>query len=147
MNWQEFYKSIQEYYHIENEDTVIKIPFENILEVNEKELIYKNNDGTIESINLEDCVKNFNSAFGAEPQNSLGEPVKCVGGRYYEKPTPFYEFFTKPHHTRFVMTQRTTALKKLLSKIGLRTDSKDYSSFSALHKKLRSFLYATIDLT
>ena len=34
----------QEAYGIENEKTVIKIPFENILEVTKKELIYRNNE-------------------------------------------------------------------------------------------------------
>ena len=31
MSWQEYSKIIQEDYHIESDDTVIKIPFENIL--------------------------------------------------------------------------------------------------------------------
>ena len=52
MNWQEFYAEIQEYYHIEDENTVIQVPFENIVDINTDVLVYKNNDGTISHINL-----------------------------------------------------------------------------------------------
>ena len=52
MNWDEFYKSLQEAYHIEDEATVIKIPFENIIEITSEELIFKNNDGKTEKIDL-----------------------------------------------------------------------------------------------
>ena len=41
MNCDEFYKSIQEVYHIEDETTVIKIPFENIIKITSEELFYK----------------------------------------------------------------------------------------------------------
>ena len=59
MNWQEFYAEIQEYYHIEDENTVIQVPFENIVDINTDVLVYKNNDGTISHINLNNCVENF----------------------------------------------------------------------------------------
>ena len=59
MNWQEFYASIQEYYHIENENTVIKVPFKNITDITADKLVYKNNDGVTSQIHLKECVKNF----------------------------------------------------------------------------------------
>ena len=36
MSWDEFYKSIQEAYHIEDEATVIKIPVGNIIEITQQ---------------------------------------------------------------------------------------------------------------
>ena len=47
MSWDDFYKAIQEDYHIEDEATVIKIPFDNIIEMTSEELVYKNEDGEI----------------------------------------------------------------------------------------------------
>ena len=69
MNWQEFYDAIQKSYHIEDEKTVVKIPFENIIEVNNECLIYNNLNGVVEKINLDECVRNFNLALGEEPKN------------------------------------------------------------------------------
>ena len=48
MSWDEFYKAIQEAYHIEDETTVIKIPFENIIKITSEELIFKNDCGKTE---------------------------------------------------------------------------------------------------
>ena len=59
MSWQEYSKIIQEDYHIEGDDTVIKIPFENIIDVTEKEIIFQNNDGEPQAISLEKCARNF----------------------------------------------------------------------------------------
>lgn len=147
MTWQEFYKAIRDYYHIEDEDTVIKIPFENIIEVNADTLIFKNNDGVIEKIILNDCFKNFCSDWGGEPRNRSGEIINVVGGRFFSKPVAFYEFFTDGHHTRFCMVIKQTPFKKFLSRIGLCVDSKAFSEFYSLQKKLNSFGYSAIDLT
>ena len=83
MNWQEFYAEIQEYYHIEDENTVTKIPFENILEVNADTIVYKDNDGNISQIDLKDCVKNFSTALGEEIKNRSGHTIMAVGGRCF----------------------------------------------------------------
>ena len=147
MNWQEFYAGIQEYYHIEDENTVTKIPFENILEVNADTIVYKDNDGNISQIDLKDCVKNFSTALGEEIKNRSGHTIMAVGGRCFLKPTPFYEFFTEGHHTRFYMTLKQTFFKKILRKIGWNTDSAAFSEFYSLQKKLNSFGYSAIDLT
>ena len=147
MNWQEFYAKIQECYHIEDENTVIKIPFENIIDVNADTLVYKNNDGTISNINLNNCVKNFSSIFGEELRNHSVDVIMAVGGRYFSKSMAFYEFFTEGHHTRFYMTLKRTPLQKILEKIGLNVDSKAFSEFYSIQKKLNSFGYSAIDLT
>ena len=146
MNWQEFYAEIQEYYHIEDENTVTKIPFENIIDVNTDKLVYKDNDGHISQIDLTDCVKNFSSALGEELKNRSGHTIKAVGGRCFLKPSPFYEFFTEGHHTRFCMTLKQTPFKKFLRKIGWDVDSNAFSEFYSLQKKLNSFGYSAIDL-
>ena len=142
-----FFNAIQEAYHIENEETVIKIPFENIIEVNGECLIYKNLDGVPEKINLDDCVRNFNLAFGKEPKNHLGKIVKVVGGRFFLEPVAFYEFFTNTHHIRFCMTLKQTPLKKILRKIGWNAYQKEYLAFYSLQKTLNATGYATVDLT
>ena len=72
MNCDKFYKSIQEAYHIEDEATVIKIPFENIIEITSEELIFKNDDGKTEKINLVECAKNYDLAQGISPEQRVG---------------------------------------------------------------------------
>lgn len=146
MNWQEFYAEIQRYYHIEAENTVTKIPFENIIDVNADTLVYKDNDGNVSQIILADCVKNFSSVLGEELRNRSGNVIMAVGGRCFSKPTAFYEFFTESHHTRFYMTLKHGPFKKILEKIGLNVDSKAFSEFYSLQKKLNSFGYSAIDL-
>ena len=147
MNWQEFYAKIQEYYQIEDENTVTKIPFENIIDVNADKLVYKDNDEHIFQIDLNDCVKNFSSALGEELKNRAGHTIMAVGGRYFSKSTAFYEFFTKGHHIRFCMTLKQTPFKNFLRKIGWNVDSNAFSDFYSLQKKLNFFGYSAIDLT
>lgn len=145
--WHEYYKIVQEDYHIEGDDTVIKIPYESIIDVTEKELIYKAGEGEIQSILLEECVKNFYSAFGVPTEEYATRQRKCIGGRYSEKPVAFYEIFTPHHHTRFCMTYKITPLKRFLSKIGWDAYSKEYSEFRALERRLNAIGYSTMDLT
>ena len=146
MNWQGFYAEIQEYYHIEDETTVIQVPFENIVDINTDVLVYKNNDGTISHINLNNCVENFSSVLGEKLRNRSGDVIMAVGGRCFSKPIAFYEFFTDGHHTRFYMTLKRTPLQRFLEKIGFNVDSKAFSEFYSLQKKLNSFGYSAIDL-
>ncbi len=146
MSWKELHKAIQEAYHIEDEATVIKIPFENIVEVNTQALIYKSNDGAIEKIVFDNCVKNFNLALGREITNLSGQVIKAVGGRSFAKPMAFYEFFTDTHHTRFCMNLKQTPIKKFLCKIGWNAYSKEFSVFYALQQKLNAVGYSAIDL-
>ena len=147
MSYNEYYEVMQNAFHIEDEDTVIKIPFENILEVTAEELIYKNNGGVIEKIVLDECVTNFNSAWGREARTQTGEIIKNVGGRYFAIPVAFYEFFTDIHHIRFCMTIQCTPFKKFLTLIGWNAYSKEFSEFYALQKKLRAAGYSVSDMT
>ena len=43
MSRQEYFKTMQEEYNIEDDDAVIRIPFKNILEINDIELIFRDN--------------------------------------------------------------------------------------------------------
>lgn len=43
MSRQEYFKAMQEEYNIEDDDTVIRIPFKNILEINDIESIFRDN--------------------------------------------------------------------------------------------------------
>ena len=147
MSWQEYSKIIQEDYHIECDDTVTKVPFENIIDVTEKDIIFKNNDGEIQNISLEECAKNFYSAFGVTEEEYSSRECKGIGGRYAANPNSFYEIFTPHHHTRFCMTYKVTRFKNFLHKIGWNAYSKDYSEFWSLERKLRDIGYATMDLT
>ena len=88
MSWDEFYKSIQESYHIEDEATVIKIPFENILEITAEKLTFKNGYGETEKIDLDECAKIFDLVKGRSPEQREGR-LKFIGGRCF----PFFEFY------------------------------------------------------
>ena len=147
MSWQEYSKIIQEEYHIESDDTVIKIPFENILEVTPKELIFKDNKGEIQKIFLEDCARNFREAFGLLDTDTTDRKVKGIGGRYSARSNGFYELFTDNHHIRFCRTTKTTPFKNFLMRIGWNAYSKDDSDFWSLEKRLRAIGYSTMDLT
>ena len=143
MSWQEYSKIIQEEYHIESDDTVIKIPFENILNVTKKELIFKDTNGEKQTILLDDCVKNFREAFGL----SDADTTVSIGGRYSARTNGFYELFTDNHHIRFCRTTKTTPFKNFLMRMGWNAYSKDDSDFLSLEKRLRAIGYSTIDLT
>ena len=142
MSWDEFYKSIQEAYHIEDEATVIKIPFENIIEITAEELVFKNSDGETQKINLDECAKNYDLAQGISPEQREGR-LKCIGGRCF----PFFEFFTPTHHTRFYMPLKKTAFTQFLKKIGWNPYSKELSKFYAFQKKLNALGFTSLDLS
>ncbi len=147
MSWQEYSKIIQEEYHIESDDTVIKIPFENILNVTEKELIFRDNKGETQTILLDDCVRNFREAFGLSDTDTTDRKVKGIGGRYSARSNGFYELFTDNHHIRFCRKTKTTRFKNFLMRIGWNAYSKDYSEFRSLERKLNAVGYSTMDLT
>ena len=147
MSWQEYSKIIQEDYHIEGDDTVIKIPFENIIDVTEKEIIFQNNEGEPQAISLEKCARNFYTAFGVPEEEYTTKEWKSVGGRYSANPNSFYEIFTDNHHIRFCMTYKITRFKNFLDKIGLNGYKKDYSEFRSLERRLNAIGYSTFDLT
>ena len=142
MSWNDFYKYIEEAYHIENEDTVIKIPFENIIEITPVEIVYKNCDGKIEKINLDECAKNYDLAQGFTPEQRAGS-LKCIGGRHF----PFFEFFTPIHHTRFYIPLKKTAFTRFLQRIGWNPYSKQHSEFYAFQRKLNDLGFTSLDLT
>ena len=142
MGWDEFYKSIQESYHIEDEATVIKIPFENILEITAEELTFKNGYGETEKIDLNECAKNFDLEQGRSPEQREGR-LKCIGGRCF----PFFEFFTSTHHTRFFIPLKKTVFTRLLKKIGWNPYAKEYSKFHTLQKRLNALGFTSLDLT
>ena len=142
MSWDEFYKSIREAYHIEDEATVIKIPFENIIEITSEELIFKNDDGKTEKINLVECAKNYDLAQGIAPEQRAGS-LKCIGGRCF----PFFEFFTPIHHTRFYIPLKNTAFTRFLKKIGWNPYTKERSEFYAMQRKLNALGFTSLDLT
>ena len=112
VSWGDFYKAIQEDYHIEDEATVIKIPFDNIIEMTSEELVYKNEDGEIKKVNLDECAKNYDLTQSITPEQRAGR-LKCIGGRCF----PFFEFFTTEHHTRFYIPLKETAFKRFLKRL------------------------------
>ena len=134
MNWDEFYKSIKEAYHIEDEATVIKIPFENITEITAEELVFKNSNGETKKINLDECAKNYDLTQGISPEQREGI-LKCIGGRCF----PFFEFFTPTHHTRFYIPLKKTAFTRFLKKISWNPYSKQFSEYYAFQRKLIYF--------
>lgn len=133
MSWNDFYKAIQDSYHIEDEATVIKISIDEISEITSKSIFYKNGYWSTKEINLDVCAHNFDSAQGISSEQRAGS-LKCVGGRCF----PFFEFFTTEHHTRFYIPLKETAFKRFLKKIRLNPYLKERSKFYAFQKSLMS---------
>lgn len=142
MTWEDFYKEIQEAYHIEDEATVIKIPFDEISEITSEALIYKNGYWNTKKIDLNECAKNYDLAQGITPEQRAGR-LKCVGGRCF----PFFELFTAEHHTRIYIPLKKTFFKRLLQFARLEPYAKERSKFYAFQKKLNALGFTTIDLT
>ena len=142
MNWEDFYKKIQEIYQIENEATVIKIPLEDVRKVTSEAIFY--NKGYLETkkIDLNECYRNFCLTQGISPDENNGR-LKCVGGRCF----PFFEFFTAEHHTRIYIPLKRTFLHKFCEKIRLNPYSKERSKFYSFQKKLNDAGFTTLDLT
>ena len=142
MSWEDFYKEIQEIYHIEDEATVIKVPFDNIIDITSEEIVYKTGDGELQKINLNECAKNYDLAQGITPEQ-CAEHLKCIGGRCF----PFFEFFTPIHHTRFYISLKKTAFTRFLQKIRWEPYSKQHSQFYAFQRKLNELGFTSLDLT
>ncbi|MBQ8408579.1 MAG: hypothetical protein IJY39_06900 [Clostridia bacterium] len=142
MNWEDFYKEIQETYHIEDEATVIKVPFDDVKEITSEALFYKKGYLDTKKSVLNDCARNFYLAQGISPDENNGG-LKCVGGRCF----PFFEFFTPEHHTRIYIPLKKTVFTRFLQKIRLNPYAKERSEFYAFQKKLNDAGFTTLDLT
>ena len=142
MTWEDFYKEIQETYHIEDEATVIKVPFDDVREITSEAIFY--NKGYLETkkIDLNECYRNFCLAQGISPDENNGR-LKCVGGRCF----PFFEFFTPTHHTRFYIPLKKTAFTRFLKKIGWDPYTKQFSEYYAFQRKLNALGFTSLDLT
>ena len=142
MSWDEFYKSIQEAYHIEDEATVIKIPFDDVREITSEAIFYKKGYLDTKKIDLNECARNYCLAQGKSPNENNGR-LKCVGGRCF----PFFEFFTAEHHTRIYIPLKKTIFTRLLQLVRLDPYLKERSKFYAFQKKLNVAAFTTLDLT
>ena len=142
MSWDEFYKSIQEAYHIEDEATVIKIPFDDVGEITSEAIFYKKGYPDTKKIDLNECARNYCLAQGKSPNENNGR-LKCVGGRCF----PFFEFFTAEHHTRIYIPLKKTIFTRLLQLVRLNPYLKERSKFYAFQKKLNAAGFTTLDLT
>ena len=142
MSWNDFYKAIQDSYHIEDEATVIKISIDEISEITSKSIFYKNGYWSTKEIDLDECAKNYDLAQGISPEQREGR-LKCIGGRCF----PFFEFFTTEHHTRFYIPLKETAWTRISQKIRWDPYRKQYSEFYAFQKKLNELGFTTLDLT
>ena len=142
MTWEDFYKEIQETYQIEDEATVIKIPFDDVIEITSEAIFYKKGYLDTKKIDLNECSRNFYLAQGISPDENNGR-LKCVGGRCF----PFFEFFTPEHHTRIYIPLKKTAFTRFLQKIRLNPYAKEHSEFHAFQKKLNEAGFTTLDLT
>ena len=142
MSWDEFYKSIQEAYHIEDESTVIKIPFDDVREITSEAIFYKKGYLDTKKIDLNECARNYCLAQGKSPNENNGR-LKCVGGRCF----PFFEFFTAEHHTRIYIPLKKTIFTRLLQLVRLNPYIKERSKFYAFQKKLNAAGFTTLDLT
>ena len=142
MTWEDFYKKIQETYRIEDEATVIKIPFDDVREITSEAIFYKKGYLDTKKIDLNECARNYCLAQGKSPNENNGR-LKCVGGRCF----PFFEFFTAEHHTRIYIPLKKTIFTRLLQLVRLNPYLKERSKFYAFQKKLNAAGFTTLDLT
>ena len=142
MTWEDFYKEIQETYHIEDETTVIKVTFDDVKEITSEAIFYKNGYLDTKKIDLNECARNYCLAQGKSPNENNGR-LKCVGGRCF----PFFEFFTAEHHTRIYIPLKKTIFTRLLQLVRLNPYLKERSKFYAFQKKLNAAGFTTLDLT
>ncbi|MBE6660249.1 MAG: hypothetical protein E7605_02465 [Ruminococcaceae bacterium] len=142
MSWNDFYKSIQEAYHIEDESTVIKVLLDDVYEITTEALFYKRGYLDKKRIDLSECARNFDLAQGISPGQREGS-LTCVGGRCF----PFFEFFTAENHTRFYIPLKETAFTRFLKGLRLDPYRKERSKFHAFQKKLNDLGFTTLDLT
>ena len=140
MKWED--KAIQEAYHIEDEDTVIKISLDDVGEITSEAIFYKKGYLDTKKIDLNECARNYCLAQGISPDENNGR-LKCVGGRRF----PFFEFFTAEHHTRIYIPLKETFFTRFLQKIRLNPYSKERSKFYAFQIKLNNLGFTTLDLT
>ncbi len=142
MTWEDFYKKIQETYRIEDEATVIKIPFDDVGEITSEAIFYKKGYLNTKRIDLNECARNYCLARGISPDKNNGR-LKCVGGMCF----PFFEFFTAEHHTRIYIPLKKTIFTRLLQLVRLNPYLKERSKFYAFQKKLNAAGFTTLDLT
>ena len=142
MTWEDFYKEIQETYRIEDEATVIKIPFDDVGEITSEAIFYKKGYLDTKKIDLNECARNYCLAQGKSLNENNGR-LKCVGGRFF----PFFEFFTAEHHTRIYIPLKKTIFTRLLQFVRLNPYLKERSKFYAFQKKLNAAGFTTLDLT
>ena len=142
MTWEDFYKEIQETYRIQDEATVIKIPFDDVGEITSEAIFYKKGYLDTKKIDLNECARNYCLAQGKSPNENNGR-LKCVGGRCF----PFFEFFTAEHHTRIYIPLKKTIFTRLLQLVRLNPYIKERSKFYAFQKKLNAAGFTTLDLT
>ena len=142
MSWNDFYKTIQDSYHIEDEATVIKISIDEISEITSKSIFYKNGYWSTKEIDLDECMHNFDLAQGISSEQRT-DGLKCVGGLCF----PFFEFFTAPHHTRVYIPLKETMIKRFLQWVGLDPYSKERAKFHAFQKMLNVLGFTLLDLT
>ena len=142
MTRENFYKKIQETYHIEEEAAVIKFPFDDIKEITSQAIFYKKGYSNTKKIDLNECARNFYLAQGISPDGNNGR-LKCVGGWHF----PFFEFFTPEHHTRIYIPLKKTVFTRFLQKIRLNPYTKECSRFYSFQKKLNALGFTTLDLT
>ena len=142
MTWEDFYKKIQETYRIEDEATVIKIPFDDVREITSEAIFYTRGYLDTKKIDLNECARNYCLAQGKSPNENNGR-LKCVGGRCF----PFFEFFTAEHHTRIYIPLKKTIFTRLLQLVRLNPYLKERSKFYAFQKKLNAAGFTTLDLT
>ena len=67
MTRDDFYKAIQEAYHMEAEATVIKVPFDDVKEITLEAIFYKRGYSDTKKIDLNECARNFYLAQGISP--------------------------------------------------------------------------------
>lgn len=122
-----------------------KIHISNIIEIKENKIYYRNDNGNMDSIELESCANNYESTHNITNKNNL--KVRCIGERLFGK-YAYYEIYTDYEHTQIYINLKTNVVKHFISKIiGWNFHSKDFRKFYAVQKRLNDSGWTTLDLS
>ena len=120
-----------------------KIRIDKITEITKDKLYYKDNDGNVAFIELNECANNYESTHDVKQQDKV---IRCVGERLFGE-YAYYEFYTTDH-TQFYMELQTNRIKRFISRtIGWNFHRKDFQLFYSVQKQLNANGWTTLDLS
>jgi len=114
----------------------------NIIKITTKELLYKDNNDQIKSIDFYECRKNWVKYINESNDDLTEEKTSCVGWRDILGKPPYIELFSDPR-IKFTFNERRTLYEWLNNK----NSSKGNKNFIKLHYEINEKGWKTFDLS